>query len=53
MDNDEYVLTLQNLTKFALKITFFNINQLIDAIVGYQLLSFIDTYSSYNQIKMH
>lgn len=29
------------------------INQLVDATVGHELLTFMDAYSSYNQIKMH
>lgn len=29
-----------------------NINQLIDATVGHELLSFMDAFSGYNQIKM-
>ena len=29
------------------------INQLVDSIVGHQLLSFMDAFSSYNQIKMN
>ncbi|KAK8951666.1 hypothetical protein KSP39_PZI003233 [Platanthera zijinensis] len=28
------------------------IDQLVDSIVGHQLLSFMDTYSGYNQIRM-
>ena len=28
------------------------INQTVDATVGYELLSFMDAYSGYNQIKM-
>ena len=30
-----------------------NIDQIVDATVGHQLLSFLDVYSSYNQILMH
>lgn len=30
-----------------------NIDQLVDRTAGYQLLSFIDAYSGYNQIRMH
>jgi len=29
------------------------IDQLIEAIVGHELLSFLNAYSGYNQIKMH
>ena len=29
------------------------IDQLVDATAGHELLSFMDTYSGYNQIKMH
>jgi len=29
------------------------INQLVEAMTGYELLSFMDAYSGYNQIKMH
>jgi len=29
------------------------IEQWVDSIVGYQLLSFMDAFSGYNQIKMH
>ncbi|KAL6134797.1 hypothetical protein ACLB2K_067025 [Fragaria x ananassa] len=29
------------------------INQLVDSTAGYKMLSFLDAYSSYNQIKMH
>lgn len=32
---------------------FLKINQLVDAMIGHQLLSFMDTYLGYNQIKMH
>ena len=31
----------------------FRINQLVDATSGYALLSFMETYSGYNQIPMH
>lgn len=30
-----------------------NIDQMVDAIAGYELLSFMDAYSGYNQIFMH
>ena len=30
-----------------------NIDQLVDNSAGYQLLSFMDAYSGYNQIAMH
>lgn len=30
-----------------------NIDQLVDATTGHQLLSFMDVYSGYNQIKMY
>jgi len=30
-----------------------SIDQMIDAIAGHELLSFMDAYSGYNQIKMH
>lgn len=30
-----------------------NINTLVDGTFGYRVLSFMDTYSGYNQIKMH
>ena len=30
-----------------------HIDQLVDSIVGHQLLSFIDAFSRYNQIKMN
>jgi len=30
-----------------------NIDQIVDAIAGHELLSFIDAYSGYHQIKMH
>lgn len=29
------------------------IDELVDDIIGYRLLSFMDIYSSYSQIKMH
>lgn len=29
------------------------IDQLVDATAGYEMLSFIDAYSSYHQIKIH
>jgi len=29
------------------------IDQLVEATMGYELLSFMDAYFSYNQIKMH
>ena len=29
------------------------IDQLVEATAGHELLSFMDTYSGYNQIKMH
>lgn len=29
------------------------IDQLVDAIAGYEMLSFIDAYSGYSQIKIH
>lgn len=29
------------------------IDQLVDAIAGHELLTFMDAYSGYNQIKMH
>ncbi|KAK1553398.1 hypothetical protein Q3G72_034344 [Acer saccharum] len=29
------------------------IDQLVDAIAGHEMLSFMDAYSGYNQIKMH
>jgi len=29
------------------------IDQLVDATAGHELLSFMDAYSGYNQIKMH
>ena len=30
-----------------------NIDKLVDSSAGYQLLSFMDAYSGYNQIAMH
>jgi len=30
-----------------------NINTLVDNALGYELLSFMDAYFNYNQIKMH
>jgi len=30
-----------------------NIDRMVDATAGHELLSFMDTYSGYNQIKMH
>ena len=29
------------------------IDQLVDSMVGHEILSFMDTYSGYNQINMH
>ena len=33
--------------------TFPRIDQLVEVTVGHELLSFMDAYSGYNQIKMH
>ena len=30
-----------------------NIDMLVDGVSGFQVLSFLDTYSGYNQIRMH
>lgn len=30
-----------------------NIDRLVDGVSGFQVLSFLDAYSGYNQIKMH
>lgn len=30
-----------------------NIDRLVDSVSGFQVLSFLDAYSGYNQIKMH
>lgn len=45
----------KNLNKACLKDSFPlpRINQLVDATVGHELLSMIDAYSGYNQIKMN
>ena len=42
------------LNKACLKDSFLlpRIDQLVDSIVGHKLLTFIDTFSGYNQIKM-
>jgi len=44
-----------NLNKACLKDSypFLKIDQLVEATVNHELLSFMDAYSRYNQIKMH
>ena len=61
------ILVKKKISKWRVCINFINLNyacpndnfllpkidQIVDVTVGHELLSFIDVYSGYNQIKMH
>ena len=55
MASGEFALTSPISTRLALKDSFPlpRIDQMVDATAGHELLSFMDSYFGYNQIKMY